>query len=276
MTKQRMAAGFYVLAIGLAGTWSYVHAGQGDMAPVRQSAVDAAALSGHDDAEQFRDDPWVGADALDPPLGDPWRSPQQVDRGPRAGQGLVFKSRLTPHWFDQNKRFWYRNDLAGGTREFIVVDAERGSRQPAFDHQKLAAALSKAAGTAGYKADRLPFETIEFDAGPARFGSRWASCRGNATSQRTNARKPMRKPRADRPRPVMSRPPRIAGHAAGAMAAGKTLADQGRLGPLNRRTVGSRGQGPQRGNPPRRQNRGFAPFQRRQRGARVRPVVMGS
>jgi dipeptidyl aminopeptidase/acylaminoacyl peptidase len=45
-----------------------------------------------------------------------------------------------------------------------VVDAERGTRAKAFDHEKLAAALSKAAGTP-YQADRLPFDRIEFSEG---------------------------------------------------------------------------------------------------------------
>lgn len=58
-------------------------------------------------------------------------------------------------------RFWYRNDLREGAKEFIVVDAERGTREPAFDHQKLAVALSKAAGQ-DYKAEHLPFSEIEF------------------------------------------------------------------------------------------------------------------
>ena len=70
--------------------------------------------------------------------------------------------RIAPHWFDRDNRFWYRNDLPGGVREFILVDAERGTRVPAFDHQKLAAALSKAAGGQVYKADHLPFDEIEF------------------------------------------------------------------------------------------------------------------
>jgi dipeptidyl aminopeptidase/acylaminoacyl peptidase len=87
-------------------------------------------------------------------------SPQ---RRPGLGQadGRVLKSQITPHWFENNKRFWYRNDLRGGAREFILVDAEGGVRQSAFDHGKLAAALSNAADAA-YKADKLPFDTIEF------------------------------------------------------------------------------------------------------------------
>src|SRR6185369_998708 len=61
--------------------------------------------------------------------------------GPERG---VYKAQITPHWFQENTRFWYRNDLADGAKEFIVVDAEHGTRQKAFDHQKLAASLSKA------------------------------------------------------------------------------------------------------------------------------------
>ncbi len=82
----------------------------------------------------------------------------------RAGPGdaLVSKARITPHWFHQNNRFWYRNDLAAGKREFILVDAEDGTRGPAFDHQKLAAALAKASAAAGISADKLPFDAIEF------------------------------------------------------------------------------------------------------------------
>src|SRR5215510_1138825 len=59
--------------------------------------------------------------------------------GPERG---VYKSQITPHWFQENTRFWYRNDLRDGAKEFIVVDAEHGVRKPAFDHAQLAAALS--------------------------------------------------------------------------------------------------------------------------------------
>jgi hypothetical protein len=90
-------------------------------------------------------------------------SPQQQRRGggrigaPRG----VYKSIITPHWFQNDTRFWYTNGLRGGAKEFILVDAEKGTRQPAFDHQKLAAALSKATGQE-FKADHLPFSDIEF------------------------------------------------------------------------------------------------------------------
>jgi dipeptidyl aminopeptidase/acylaminoacyl peptidase len=87
-----------------------------------------------------------------------------------ANAAEVFKERITPHWFHDNTRFWYRNDLRGDTKEFIVMDAERGSREPAFDHKKLAAALSKVARSE-YQPERLPFGRIEFsdDAKAIRF-----------------------------------------------------------------------------------------------------------
>lgn len=90
-------------------------------------------------------------------------SPAQPRQRPRQPEG-VYKTEIRPHWFDGGARFWYRNDLHGGTREFVLVEAESGTRKPAFDHEKLAAGLSKAAGKE-YKADKLPFDDIEFPAG---------------------------------------------------------------------------------------------------------------
>jgi dipeptidyl aminopeptidase/acylaminoacyl peptidase len=92
------------------------------------------------------------------------QAPQRRSQaGLLAGRG-VYRALLVPHWFNNNTHFWYRNDLRGGTKEFIVVDAEHGTRIRAFDHAKLAAALSKAAGMP-YQADRLPFDRIEFGEG---------------------------------------------------------------------------------------------------------------
>jgi hypothetical protein len=79
----------------------------------------------------------------------------------RSTRGRLFKASLTAHWFAGNTRFWYRNDTRGGTRDFVLVDAEKGTRRPAFDHRKLADALSKAAGKA-FAPDRLPFDALEF------------------------------------------------------------------------------------------------------------------
>lgn len=86
-----------------------------------------------------------------------------------APKPTVYKAQVSPHWFANNTRFWYRNDLPGGTKEFILVDAERGTRERAFDHQKLAAALSEAAGT-NVLADRLPFSSIVLKTNTVSFG----------------------------------------------------------------------------------------------------------
>ena len=66
------------------------------------------------------------------------QSPQSGFQRSRRVEGY-YKGQITPHWFAENKCFWYRNDLSGGAREFIVVNAEQGTRQPAFDHAELAA-----------------------------------------------------------------------------------------------------------------------------------------
>jgi dipeptidyl aminopeptidase/acylaminoacyl peptidase len=63
-------------------------------------------------------------------------------------------------WIEKTSRFWYRKTIKGGY-EFEVVDAENQAKKPAFDHQKLAASLSAAAGEK-YTALNLPFMTIAF------------------------------------------------------------------------------------------------------------------
>ena len=90
----------------------------------------------------------------------PPESPQQR-RGSGPPEFGVYKAHLAPHWLTNNAEFWYRNDLRGGTKEFILVDAVKGIREPAFDHGKLAAALAKATGE-NVQADKLPFSEIEF------------------------------------------------------------------------------------------------------------------
>jgi dipeptidyl aminopeptidase/acylaminoacyl peptidase len=77
----------------------------------------------------------------------------------------VYRRRVNSHWFAGNTKFWYRNDLPDQKKEFILVEVEAAKRAPAFDHQKLAAALSKAAppmqADKAYAGDRLPFNAID-------------------------------------------------------------------------------------------------------------------
>jgi len=89
---------------------------------------------------------------------------------------LVFHAAVRPTWLadstqlpptargaaSADDRFWYRVSVPGGT-EFILVDPARGTKERAFDHEKLAAALSTAA-SAKYTALTLPFTDIELAA----------------------------------------------------------------------------------------------------------------
>ena len=74
---------------------------------------------------------------------------------------LVFRSGVRPTW-QADDRFWYRITTAEGS-EFLLVDTAKGTRAPAFDHAKLAVALSAATGTT-YDAHRLPFTDFELSA----------------------------------------------------------------------------------------------------------------
>ena len=89
---------------------------------------------------------------------------------------LVFNTEVCPNWIAESDRFWYRRTGRGGVT-FMRVDPATGRSEPAFDHVRLAAALSQAAG-AYYVHTALPFETIEFvnDAQAIRFDAaerRW-------------------------------------------------------------------------------------------------------
>ena len=89
----------------------------------------------------------------------------------------VFKQRVIPHWLPGDTQFWYRNDLADKAREFILVNAETGTRQPAFEHERLAEALAKAAGKE-IRPDRLPIDKLKFTESGSKLqftshGKRW-------------------------------------------------------------------------------------------------------
>jgi len=124
---------------------------------------------------------------------------QRAAQGGRP-RGNVYKAEIHAHWFHDNTRFWYRNDLAGGTREFVLVDAEAGKRGAAFDHKKLAAALSKAAERE-YQADRLPFDAIEFvnDDKSVRFKAGNATWKCDLSSYECALERGAKPPPADKP-----------------------------------------------------------------------------
>jgi dipeptidyl aminopeptidase/acylaminoacyl peptidase len=73
----------------------------------------------------------------------------------------VYRNRVSPNWMDDG-RMWYANSITEGT-EFVVVDPRAGTRRPAFDHARLASALSS--GETTYEAYSLPFSSFEFTGG---------------------------------------------------------------------------------------------------------------
>jgi len=73
---------------------------------------------------------------------------------------LVYLADVSPHWIEKTNRFWYRRVGLKDT-QFILVDAERNTSVPAFDHARLAAALSRA-DKQEYLPSDLPFREFEF------------------------------------------------------------------------------------------------------------------
>lgn len=93
-------------------------------------------------------------------------SRSDYDRANSLGQfvaGKVFRAAVKPNWIAGSDRFWYRNDLADRRREFVLVDPAQATKQPAFDHARMAAGLSKALGRE-VTAERLPIDRIAFNA----------------------------------------------------------------------------------------------------------------
>jgi len=97
----------------------------------------------------------------------------------QRGQGLQAKARglvvdvpgaMT--WIGESDRFWYPRSVKGGT-EFILVDAASGSKKLAFDHDKLAEAISAASG-GKYTGLTLPFAPQQGGRGGAATAGRGA------------------------------------------------------------------------------------------------------
>jgi dipeptidyl-peptidase 4 len=80
----------------------------------------------------------------------------------QSTQETVFRDRVQPNWLPGNNQFWYQVKTGRQTHEFILVDAEKGTRNPAFDHARLAKALA-AKEVKNARADALPIERLEFN-----------------------------------------------------------------------------------------------------------------
>ncbi len=122
---------------------------------------------------------------------------------------LAFSGEVRPSWIEGTSRFWYVNDGPTG-KEFMLVDSARATREPAFDHEKLAAALSRAVGKP-YAARALPFDSVRFGAdGSIRVIVEQVSwtcdlakfeCARSRDQAEAEEAQPGRPPRAERPSP---------------------------------------------------------------------------
>lgn len=91
------------------------------------------------------------------------------ERGQQLGEKarhLVVNSPGTITWIENSDRFWYPRSVSGGT-EFVLVDADGPSKKLAFDHEKLAAAISTATGHK-YTGLALPFAPVRGAHRPSR------------------------------------------------------------------------------------------------------------
>ena len=66
------------------------------------------------------------------------------------------------NWIGQSNRFWYQVTVTGG-HTFMVVDPDAWVQRPAFDHDRMATALTTALGRAT-AADSLPLSALSFAA----------------------------------------------------------------------------------------------------------------
>ena len=75
-------------------------------------------------------------------------------------EALVGNAAETPRWIGRTHKVYYRRTVKGG-HDFILADADAKTKGPAFDHAKIAASLSTAAGKTYGPLD-LPFNAFEF------------------------------------------------------------------------------------------------------------------
>ena len=74
-----------------------------------------------------------------------YQAAEQLLRRPARPGELVIGDRVRPQWIDEGARFWYAVSNGVG-RRFVLVDPAAGTREPAFDHARFAAALAAASG----------------------------------------------------------------------------------------------------------------------------------
>ncbi|MCA1197012.1 S9 family peptidase [Sphingomonas sp. R647] len=102
---------------------------------------------------------------------------------------LVRNAAPVPNWNGASDYFWYRHEIEGGVR-FVTVNAATGKAEPAFDHARVAAMLSRELGRTVVPG-QLPFGSIRYssDLKTVSFtvGKQTFACNRAATNCRTEA-----------------------------------------------------------------------------------------
>ncbi|HIN79387.1 MAG TPA: S9 family peptidase [Gemmatimonadetes bacterium] len=73
---------------------------------------------------------------------------------------LVFGASVSAQWLGDG-RFWYRSMVPGGT-EFVMVDPSEGTRERAFDHERIANVLNAVSGEA-FESLSLPLNGLSLE-----------------------------------------------------------------------------------------------------------------
>jgi dipeptidyl-peptidase 4 len=73
---------------------------------------------------------------------------------------MVYVADVNPHWIENSSRFWYRKVTPRGS-QFVLVDGGQNTTAPAFDQEKLAAALAHVLRRE-VSSTALPFDEFDF------------------------------------------------------------------------------------------------------------------
>ena len=124
---------------------------------------------------------------------------ENADQRRRPRPLRVHPGPLRPHWDAAGSTFWFRHTTAENRHSFIRVDAEQGTQTPAFDHPRLAAALTTHAGHP-VDPDQLPISDLHFhDDGAFSFRFEKSPLRYDPATDTLQPQKPDARPRTSSP-----------------------------------------------------------------------------
>lgn len=94
-----------------------------------------------------------------------YKRAQQFIQAANGGKKLALNTTLIPYWIVNTECFWYLRETWNGQaieKHYRLVNAETASNAAAFDHNKIATALSKVAGE-NICTQSLPLDNLTFD-----------------------------------------------------------------------------------------------------------------